>query len=96
MLIQNMKCTGSHGISVGSLGQYPGAYDIVENIYVYNTSLINATVSVFPSIKVEVVLTLVPRTAPASKSGPTLHPLYRATSKVAEVTDASTTSLTTL
>lgn len=43
MLIQNMQCTGSHGISVGSLGQYPGQFDIVENIYVYNTSLINAT-----------------------------------------------------
>lgn len=45
MLIQNMWCNGSHGISVGSLGQYVGAYDIVENIYVFNTSLHNATVS---------------------------------------------------
>lgn len=40
-----MWCNGSHGISVGSLGQYVGAYDIVENIYVFNTSLHNATAS---------------------------------------------------
>jgi galacturan 1,4-alpha-galacturonidase len=40
-----MFCNGSHGISVGSLGQYPGEYDIVENIYVYNTSMHNASVS---------------------------------------------------
>lgn len=45
VLVQNMWCNGSHGISVGSLGQYVGAYDIVENIYVFNTSLHNATVS---------------------------------------------------
>ncbi|KAH7319468.1 PGX, glycoside hydrolase family 28 protein [Rhexocercosporidium sp. MPI-PUGE-AT-0058] len=43
ILVQNMWCNGSHGISVGSLGQYVGAYDIVENIYVFNTSLHNAT-----------------------------------------------------
>jgi galacturan 1,4-alpha-galacturonidase len=52
MLVQNMFCNGSHGISVGSLGQYPGHYDIVENIYVFNTSMHNATVSSseFPEI----------------------------------------------
>lgn len=43
ILVQNMFCNGSHGISVGSLGQYKGEYDIVENVYVYNTSLHNAT-----------------------------------------------------
>ncbi|KAM3067558.1 hypothetical protein ACMFMG_000126 [Clarireedia jacksonii] len=43
ILVQNLFCNGSHGISVGSLGQYVGEYDIVENIYVYNTSLHNAT-----------------------------------------------------
>ncbi|KAF8865204.1 pectin lyase-like protein [Acephala macrosclerotiorum] len=43
ILVQNMWCNGSHGISVGSLGQYVGEYDIVENIYVFNTSLHNAT-----------------------------------------------------
>jgi galacturan 1,4-alpha-galacturonidase len=44
MLVQNMWCNGSHGISVGSLGQYKGEFDIVKNIYVFNTSLHNATV----------------------------------------------------
>lgn len=43
ILVQNLWCNGSHGISVGSLGQYVGEYDIVENIYVFNTSLHNAT-----------------------------------------------------
>ncbi|PQE19295.1 Polygalacturonase protein [Rutstroemia sp. NJR-2017a BVV2] len=38
-----VKCTGSHGISVGSLGQYQGEVDIAENIYIYNISMTNAT-----------------------------------------------------
>ncbi|KAF8648525.1 hypothetical protein AX16_006230 [Volvariella volvacea WC 439] len=32
VLVSNLDCTGSHGISVGSLGQYPGVFDIVENV----------------------------------------------------------------
>jgi galacturan 1,4-alpha-galacturonidase len=51
VLVQNMFCNGSHGISVGSLGQYKGEFDIVENIYVYNTSLHNATVRYESSVK---------------------------------------------
>ncbi|KAI5359592.1 Putative glycoside hydrolase, family 28, pectin lyase/virulence factor [Septoria linicola] len=43
ILVQNLYCNGSHGISVGSLGQYPGEVDIVENIYVYNISMYNAS-----------------------------------------------------
>ncbi|CAK7234273.1 Exopolygalacturonase [Sporothrix bragantina] len=43
MLVQSLVCTGSHGISVGSLGQYVGEYDIVENVYVANVSMHNAT-----------------------------------------------------
>ena len=34
ILVQNMHCNGSHGISVGSLGQYVGEVDIVENVLV--------------------------------------------------------------
>lgn len=34
ILVQNMHCNGSHGISVGSLGQYKGEVDIVQNVYV--------------------------------------------------------------
>jgi galacturan 1,4-alpha-galacturonidase len=43
ILVQSLWCNGSHGISVGSLGQYVGEYDIVENIYVFNTSMHNTT-----------------------------------------------------
>ncbi|KAI8579474.1 hypothetical protein K450DRAFT_288174 [Umbelopsis ramanniana AG] len=37
--VSNLYCNGSHGISVGSLGQYPAEYDIVENVYSYNISM---------------------------------------------------------
>ncbi|KAH7371608.1 polygalacturonase [Cadophora sp. MPI-SDFR-AT-0126] len=43
IIVQDLSCTGSHGISVGSLGQYQGETDIVENIYVYNISMSSAT-----------------------------------------------------
>lgn len=43
VLVQNLICNGSHGISVGSLGQYQGEVDIVEDIYVYNISMSNAS-----------------------------------------------------
>ncbi|KAK6499095.1 hypothetical protein TWF481_011665 [Arthrobotrys musiformis] len=43
ILVQSLDCNGSHGISVGSLGQYPKYFDIVENIYVFNTTMTNAT-----------------------------------------------------
>lgn len=46
MLVQNLWCNGSHGISVGSLGQYVGQSSIVENIYVYNASMHNTTVRI--------------------------------------------------
>ncbi|KAK0221054.1 pectin lyase fold/virulence factor [Armillaria nabsnona] len=32
VLVSNLDCAGSHGISVGSLGQYAGIYDVIENI----------------------------------------------------------------
>lgn len=38
----NLVCNGSHGISVGSLGQYAQETDIVANIYVRNISMSNA------------------------------------------------------
>ncbi|KZS92111.1 pectin lyase-like protein [Sistotremastrum niveocremeum HHB9708] len=40
--VQNMNCNGSHGISVGSLGQYAGETDIVANVYVQNITMSNA------------------------------------------------------
>ncbi|KAK2057870.1 exopolygalacturonase [Colletotrichum caudatum] len=43
IVVQNLDCTGSHGVSVGSLGQYKGETDIVENVYVYNTTMARAS-----------------------------------------------------
>jgi len=42
ILISNLTCSGSHGVSVGSLGQYAGETDIVENVYVENIVMANA------------------------------------------------------
>ncbi|KAF4626191.1 hypothetical protein G7Y89_g11972 [Cudoniella acicularis] len=54
ILVQNMQCINSHGISVGSLGQYIGEVDIVENIYIYNASMTTssdaARIKVWPGI----------------------------------------------
>ncbi|PVG04043.1 pectin lyase-like protein [Serendipita vermifera] len=41
IVVENAICGGSHGVSVGSIAQYPGVYDIVENIYVRNVSFID-------------------------------------------------------
>ncbi|KAJ4167435.1 hypothetical protein NW754_011250 [Fusarium falciforme] len=54
VIIQGLDCTGSHGISVGSLGQYADQTDIVEDIYVYNITMTGATdgarIKVWPGI----------------------------------------------
>lgn len=51
---QNLVCNGSHGISVGSLGQYVDEFDIAENITAYNISMSNASdgarIKVWPGI----------------------------------------------
>jgi galacturan 1,4-alpha-galacturonidase len=35
--IENVYCQNSHGVSVGSLAQYPGVLDIVEHVKVVNS-----------------------------------------------------------
>ena len=42
MTVENMWCNGSHGISIGSLGQYARETDIVSDIYVRNITMLNA------------------------------------------------------
>ncbi|KAJ7366378.1 glycoside hydrolase family 28 protein [Mycena albidolilacea] len=42
VLVSNLNCTGSHGISVGSLGQFAGMFDIVENVTSINVRMSNA------------------------------------------------------
>ncbi|CCL99569.1 uncharacterized protein FIBRA_01587 [Fibroporia radiculosa] len=39
MIVTNLWCNGSHGISVGSLGQYAGETDIVANVFVKNVTM---------------------------------------------------------
>ena len=55
VVVQNPTCIGSHGMSVGSLGQYANRTDIVENLYIYNVSLTNssdgARIKVWPGIQ---------------------------------------------
>ncbi|KAJ9094137.1 hypothetical protein QFC19_008089, partial [Naganishia cerealis] len=50
--VTNMYCDGSHGISVGSLGQYYGVADIVSDVYIRNITMLNAEhgarIKVFP------------------------------------------------
>ncbi|KAI0487635.1 polygalacturonase [Xylaria cf. heliscus] len=54
IVVQGLKCNGSHGISVGSLGQYVEQYDIVENVYIYNNTMSNASdtarIKVWPGV----------------------------------------------
>ncbi|ESK87991.1 glycoside hydrolase family 28 protein [Moniliophthora roreri MCA 2997] len=42
IFVSNLNSTGSHGISVGSLGQYPQYYDIVENVTAINIYIADA------------------------------------------------------
>lgn len=57
VIVQNLDCTGSHGISVGSLGQYQGETDIVEDVYVYNVTMRDASdlarIKVWPGVPPE-------------------------------------------
>lgn len=52
VLVENLNCNGSHGISVGSLGQYKNETDFVANVYVNNIVMSNAQngarIKVFP------------------------------------------------
>lgn len=71
ILVQNLHCNGSHGISVGSLGQYKGEVDIVQNVLIYNISMFNASVSPLASLDQNrpLVTDTRNRTEPESKSG---------------------------
>ncbi|TLD18871.1 extracellular exo-polygalacturonase [Venturia nashicola] len=43
ILVQNLICNGTHGISVGSLGQYVSQTDYVEDVLVRNISMFNSS-----------------------------------------------------
>lgn len=45
MFVQNLWCNNTHGVSMGSIGQYPGVKDIIEHGYIENVTLLNGQVS---------------------------------------------------
>ena len=44
IFVQNLWCNGTHGVSMGSIGQYPGVLDYIENAYIENVTMLNAQV----------------------------------------------------
>lgn len=45
IFVQNLWCNNTHGVSMGSIGQYAGVQDIIENAYIENVTLLNGQVS---------------------------------------------------
>lgn len=43
VLIENLYCQGSHGISMGSIGQYAGVQDIIQNVLVKNITMVSTS-----------------------------------------------------
>jgi galacturan 1,4-alpha-galacturonidase len=41
ILVQNLWCNGTHGVSMGSIGQYAGVKDIISNALLQNITLLN-------------------------------------------------------
>ncbi|KAF2757385.1 glycoside hydrolase family 28 protein [Pseudovirgaria hyperparasitica] len=39
--VENLWCNGTHGVSMGSIGQYPGVKDYISNAYIKNVTLLN-------------------------------------------------------
>jgi galacturan 1,4-alpha-galacturonidase len=51
--VTNIKCTGSHGLSVGSLGKTHGVVDTVKNVYVNGADMVTSAkavgIKIYPS-----------------------------------------------
>ncbi|CAG8240619.1 hypothetical protein PENNAL_c0029G08798 [Penicillium nalgiovense] len=41
IFVQNLWCNNTHGVSMGSIGQYPGVEDIIEHGWIENVTLLN-------------------------------------------------------
>ncbi|KAL0941967.1 Exopolygalacturonase A 2 [Colletotrichum truncatum] len=65
VVVQGLDCTGSHGISVGSLGQYRDQVDIVEDVYIYNITMSKAS----DGARIKVWPGLPPGSDPAASGG---------------------------
>ena len=44
IFVQNMWCNNTHGVSMGSIGEYSGEMDFIENVYIENVTLLNGQV----------------------------------------------------
>ncbi|KAF3186727.1 hypothetical protein TWF106_011269 [Orbilia oligospora] len=42
IFVKNLWCNGTHGISMGSIGQYAGVKDYIENVHVEDIIMLNA------------------------------------------------------
>ena len=45
IIVNNITCIRSHGLSIGSLGSTPGRPHMVKNVYVSNATMINCTLA---------------------------------------------------
>ncbi|KAI9046624.1 hypothetical protein LZ554_009367 [Drepanopeziza brunnea f. sp. 'monogermtubi'] len=45
ILVENIYCNGTHGVSMGSIGQYPGVKDHIYNAHIENITMLNGQVS---------------------------------------------------
>ncbi|OCL14463.1 glycoside hydrolase family 28 protein, partial [Glonium stellatum] len=41
IFVQNLWCDGTHGVSTGGIGQYPGVLDYISNAHLENITLLN-------------------------------------------------------
>jgi len=41
ILVRNLWCNGTHGVSMGSIGQYPGVLDYIADAHIENVTLLN-------------------------------------------------------
>ncbi|KAF2034992.1 glycoside hydrolase family 28 protein [Setomelanomma holmii] len=41
IFVKNLWCNGTHGVSMGSIGQYPGVKDYISNAWIENVTLLN-------------------------------------------------------
>jgi galacturan 1,4-alpha-galacturonidase len=42
IFVKNLWCNGTHGVSMGSIGQYAGTLDYIENAYIENVTMLEA------------------------------------------------------
>lgn len=69
IFVQNLWCNNTHGVSMGSIGQYAGQLDYIEHAYIENVTLLNGQVSSTLSYKKLIIDADNNRTEPALRLG---------------------------